>query len=148
MLLCVSIDDRDPRIVSVKLEYHLRGVALANQLMMEAEDFPPLYQSGVRYLVDPDSARTQRVLNCAEVLEAGKADCKSLACYQLGWYWRHAPSPAAAAGYALVVSWKDYDHDPLGVGLQPVDGICRVFHIEISKPNGSLEDPSSRVPRA
>lgn len=148
MLLSINIHDRDPRIVRAKLEYHLRGVALSNQLVMETHDMPSLYDSGVRYRVDPRSAAEQLVLDCIEVLSAGEADCKSLAVYQLGYYRAHAATPELAEGYGLIVGWKDFSRDPLGVGLVPVDGVCRVFHVELTLPDGTREDPSSLVQRA
>jgi hypothetical protein len=148
MLLCVSINDRDARIVRAKLNYHLMGVVQANRLIMEALSVPPLYSSGVRYRVDPRSARVQPVLDCLEVLAAGEADCKSLAAYQLASYRHAARSEAEAQAFGFKIDWRDYDHDPLGVGLEPRDGVCRVFHVQILTPDGGLEDPSSHLQRA
>ena len=148
MLLCLSINDRAPEIVRLKLGYHLLGVVHANRLIMEAQHIPGLYQSGVRYRVDPTSAQQQRVLDCLEVLQDGAADCKSLACYLLAGYRHAARSEAEALAYDLAITWQDFDHDPLNVGLTPLGGICRVFHVCISKPDGSLEDPSARLKRA
>jgi hypothetical protein len=148
VLLCLSVNDLDPEIVRLKLGYHLLGVTYANQLIMEAQHIPALYQSGVRYRVDPTSAQQQRVLDCLEVLQDGAADCKSLACYQLASYRHAARSEAEALAYDLAITWQDFDHDPLDVGLVPLGGLCRVFHVTISKPDGSFEDPSARLKRA
>jgi hypothetical protein len=148
MLLCLSINDLDPVIVRLKLAYILMGVVHANRLIMEAQRIPPLYQSGVRYRVDPKSAKEQRVLDCLEVLQDGAADCKSLACYLLAGYRHAARSEAEALAYDLAISWQEFDHDPLDIGLVPLNGLCRVFHVQIQKPDGSFEDPSTRLKRA
>lgn len=147
MLLCVTVDDDDPRVVREKLAYFLEGVARSNQLLMEQRRIPPLYESGVGYLVDPDSAERQHVLDCLEVLQAGAADCKSLAAYRLAELRHRAPTASAARAYEWLITWQNFRRDPLGVGLKPRGGVCRVYHVAISLPDGSSEDPSQLVPR-
>lgn len=49
--------------------------------MAEIGSLPPLYQSGVRYEVDPPGP--QRILRPRQVFEKRTADCKSLIVYRL-----------------------------------------------------------------
>lgn len=148
MLLCVTIDDDDPRVVRAKLGWVLEGVARSNRLVMEAQSIPPLYESGVGYLVDPDSAERQHVLDCLEVLQSGAADCKSLAAYRMAELRHAARSEAEADACEWRITWRNFRRDPLNVGLTPRGGVCRVYHVEIRKPDGSIEDPSRLVRRA
>jgi hypothetical protein len=145
VLLGITVDSEYPEEVAAQLGYHIQGVAQANRLIMRRERIPSLYRSGVGYKVEPWAAHLQSLSNCREVLQRGWCECKSASAYLLATYREQAGSEELARQYDLQISWSDKPTDPLGVGLVPRDGIVRVFHIVVMKPDGSIEDPQKRL---
>jgi len=82
---------------------------------------PPLYESGVRYALEP---RGERWLDCVRVLELGRGDCEDLAT------WRAAELRLGGDPGAVCM----FSARPRGSG--------RLIHIIVQRGDGTLEDPS------
>ncbi len=147
MILEWEVDSDDPEEVKAQMGYFLNGVVQANRLIMLRERIPPLYKSGVRYALDPDSARVQRLPSCKRVLADRYADCKGLAAYLCAERRNAARSEEEAMLIDIDITWTDRDEDPLGVQLQPRNGVVRVFHANVIGADGRIENPSQRLRR-
>jgi hypothetical protein len=142
-----TIDAEDIEEVKGELAYHLNGIAQRNRYILYRERFPRLYRSGVRYDLAEDIAYVQRLLNCRQVLAEGAACCKSLCAWRVGELRNDAASEAEAARVDFLIEHEDFAADPLGVGLQPRNGLVRVWHVNVIKADGSMENPSRRLRR-
>lgn len=142
-----EVDAEDPEEVKAELGFHLNGIAQRNRRILARERFPRLYRSGVRYGTDKDVAYVQRLLNCRQVLRQRKACCKSLCAWRVAELRNDAPNEQQAALVDFVIEHEDLDHDPLGVGLRPraSDGLIRVYHVNVLRADGSVENPSRRL---
>jgi hypothetical protein len=142
-----TIDAEDPEEVKAELAYHLNGLAQRNRNILSRERFPRLYQSGVRYDLADDIAYVQRLLNCRQVLAERSACCKSLCAWRVGELRNDAANEHEASLVDFLIEHEEFDHDPLGVGLQPRNGLVRLYHVNVVKADGSVENPSRRLRR-
>lgn len=159
----------DPDQVAAVARYFLRGVILANRMLIRAGLVPTLYTSGVRYRPEPwpcrcnnckasNPPRAERCSRCGStslnyveefadaltVLERGWADCDDLA------PWRAAELQEAGDARAdCKIIWKTFCKDCKAEVKKK--GICagcgsnrhrRVFHVKTRHGNGRVEDPS------
>jgi hypothetical protein len=85
---------------------------------------PPLYLSGVRYRSEPASAESFR--DARATLERGHGDCAHLAT------WRCAELRRSNEAATLVVTFAPY-------------GRSKVFHVQVRRGDGSVEDPSREL---
>jgi hypothetical protein len=142
-----TCDAEDPEEVKAELAYHLNGIAQRNRNILDRERFPRLYRSGVRYGVDEDIAFVQRLLNCRQVLAQRFACCKSLCAWRVAELRNDARSEHEAALIDFAIDSEEFDRDPLRVGLQPRNGLVRVYHVNVVKADGSVENPSRKLRR-
>ena len=103
----------------------LEGLTATNAVMMRRAQelggqWPPLYESGIRYVAEPSFGNLQKWPNAAQVLLAGQADCKGLAAWRAA-ELRLAGEPAIA--YA-------YESGP------------QRYHAVVRRADGTTEDPS------
>jgi hypothetical protein len=124
--------------------YFLRGVILANRLLIRAGHVPKLYSSGVRYRPEPWGQGVEEFADAKIVLERGWGDCDDLS------PWRTAELQEAGDERAdSKISWKVRCKNCGGkVNSNPKCGRCgstrrmRGFHVTTRHGNGRVEDPS------
>lgn len=145
MIGLIVIDD-DPEVAQGEILWHLEGIVRSNQWLLLRHRVPPLYSSGVAYRPEPWAARAQSFSKLSECLMRGWAECKALAA------WRCAEArnadPDRADEYRLHLSRRDYAAGQRPPGyreLQPRAGRTRLWHVQLQLPDGSLEDPSTKV---
>lgn len=128
----------------------LNLVAQRNREILTESRFPPLYQSGVRYGVDPDIAQVQRLLTVEDIMARRPriACCKSLCCWRVAELRNAARSEQEAALIDFEIEKEDFDRDPIRVGLQPnAHGLVRLWHVNVVRADGRVENPSRRLRR-
>jgi hypothetical protein len=140
MRFLITVDDDDPEVVRAQVAYYLEGVVGANRLLLRrhGKRIPHIYRSGVRYQIEPWAAEYQSASNALEILERGWTECKGASAWLCAWYREHAANESEARRYALNIYPRDYDMP---------SGLLRLFHVQVSKPDGSIEDPSKVLQR-
>lgn len=159
----------DPDQVAAVARYFLRGVILANRMLIRAGLVPTLYKSGVRYRPEPwpctckrcgaqnppraecctkcGSAELDRLEEFADaltVLKRGWGDCDDLS------PWRTAElQESGDAGADSKISWKTRCKNCGAAVKSKVKcdqcastRIGRVFHVVTRRGDGRVEDPS------
>jgi hypothetical protein len=141
-----TIDEEDPEEVRAELAYHLNGTAMRNRQILASDPrIPRLYKSGVRYGLDADIDRVQRFLNVRQVLAQRFACCKSLCAWRVAELRNDARDENEAARVDFDITWEDSRTDPLRVGLVPKNGFVRLWHVNVRRADGSIENPSRRL---
>jgi hypothetical protein len=135
MRFLITVDDDDAEVVRAQVAYYLNGVVGANRLLMRRHGrrIPHLYRSGVRYQIEPWAAEYQSASNCLEILERGWTECKGASAWLCAWYRERAANEDEARRNDFHIVARDYDLDT---------GRVRLFHVQVSRPDGSIEDPS------
>jgi hypothetical protein len=96
------------------------ALARWNQAMLGPWNLPPLYESGVKY-----KAETQQTLcDAKEIYRRGQADCGPLGA------WRVAELRRAGEHATLRIYWRKIQNG------------SRLFHCQVRRANGLIEDPS------
>jgi hypothetical protein len=137
----ITVDDPDPEVARAQIAYYLEGVIGANRLLIRRHGrrIPHIYRSGVRYQIeesagDVDPARQyQTVGNCLEIMARRFTECMGASAWLCAWYRERAASEDAARRYGLHIYPNDYDLP---------SGLLRLFHVQVARPDGSIEDPS------
>lgn len=147
MKVVVTIDDKSPVVVAALTRAYLEVLITQNRYLMKAHGgrIPPLYESGIRFRIEPWAETVQHFATCMEAIERGHADCKVLCCYRVAELREAAPTKAQAAKYRLKLYWRIFtDDDPLhdGVGSAKQRRSMRIYHVQVRHPNGAVEDPS------
>lgn len=114
---------RDPQLGEAFGYCLLRGLALVNERLVREGAVPRLYESGVRYVLDPPGQDT--FADALHVWRAKQADCSSLVAWRVGELWA---SGERGADFRL-------RHYQLGPGEW-------LYHIYLVRANGKIEDPS------
>lgn len=132
------------------LQACVHALAEINLVMLEHNpELPGLYDSGVRYLTDPNAWRAQTMKSIPTVLEQGGTDCKNLAGYELAFKWlAELPPPPLGFGQRMSrgkIYWRFLEDDKLRKQL-PADILAqlpaqgpipagRLFHAETRSPD-------------
>ena len=104
----------------------LKILVYANLIYLRAHpNAPKLYQSGVRYIREP--LGVEYFQNVPSILRTGGADCEDLA----SWRVAELILEGEPAEPAIRVTVKD-------------DGF-RLYHIQVRRADGSIEDPSAHL---
>jgi len=107
----------DPELLSAALE----GLVAVNLALMDRQEFPPLYRSGVRYRRE---RRTERWKNIRQIFLALFGDCEDLSA------WRVAELRRAGE---------------LGAFCEVVKVGPSLWHVRVRREDGRIEDPSRRL---
>jgi hypothetical protein len=146
MQVVLTIDDESAEVIALQTRFHLEGIVRANQwLMLKNPRIPPLYQSGVKFRLEPWAMQVQHFSNCMQVLKRGWGDCKTLSAWRLASLRNAASTPEIAGRYGLKIYWRVHDDDdPLhdAAGSTAARRQLRIFHVQVRHPNGAIEDPS------
>lgn len=159
----------DPDQVAAVARYFLRGVVLANRMLIRAGLVPTLYKSGVRYRPEPwpstckncgakNAPRAEQCTECgSRNLEGVEEFADALTVLRRGWGdcddlspWRTAELQEAGDAKAdSKISWKTRCKDcGARVTRDPKCQHCgstrrrRVFHVVTRRGDGRVEDPS------
>jgi hypothetical protein len=139
--LVTTVDDEDPEVVGVMTRYYLEGLAGINGWLMrkKSHKIPPLYESGIRFRLEPWAEQVQFYANALEVLEQGFGDCKMLSAWRVAELrLRH---PDLQFGFHLYS--RKHDRDPLHGSLGSARVTWVVYHVEVETPwTPPLEDVS------
>jgi hypothetical protein len=143
--IVLTVDDESEKVVSAQARSLLEFVVLQNRWLMHTQPrIPPLYQSGVRFRMQPWAARVQHFATCVQVLQRGWSDCGPLG----AWRVAEVQEAAIASGHpelvkdiGLHIYCRIRDRDGLHAGLGDRAKI-RIFHVQVIHPNGAIEDPS------
>jgi len=148
VIALVSIDDDDEQVAKAEIAWLLEGVTRRNQLLLLEHSVPPLYGGAIAYRPEPWSASAQSFSNLREVVLRRWGECKSLSCWAMALHRNAASSPAEAARFTWDIRHRDYaaGQQPRGYRLAPRRGRTRLWHVRLKLPDGSIEDPSERVP--
>ncbi len=135
----------DPDQVADVARYFLRGVILANRLLIRSGVIPALYNSGVRYRPEPWGPGVEEFADALTVLRRGWGDCDDLS------PWRTAELQEQGDAKAdSKISWKTRCKN-CGAKVNNKDAPCprcgsrrfnRVFHVVTRRGDGRVEDPS------
>jgi hypothetical protein len=101
------------------LEALLEGLVRVNLRLLDRSALPPLYQSGARYRRERKGSEDWKT--CERVYSSRSGDCEDLAAWRVA-ELRHAGEVDAVA---IVVP-----------------GGPRIWHVQVMRANGSVEDPS------
>jgi hypothetical protein len=132
MKIVATVDDEDQEVVAIQTRYFLEGVTSVNRWLMRKRHLriPPLYESGVRFRLEPWADDVQFFANVLEVIEQGWGDCKMLCA------WRCAElreqRPHETFGFKLY--WREVDADPLHAALGRKRIKYDVYHVQIRLP--------------
>lgn len=131
----------------------LQRVIADNVRLFQARKVPRLYGSGIRYRRPKlGSDGKQRILNAAEVVQAGEGTCVDLACYRaaelcavgdarIGVHaCKRSKSGGCEHGY-LHINGQTIPACP-NVKLYYRPHLEGIYHVEVRLPNGDAEDPS------
>jgi hypothetical protein len=146
--IVITVNDDSAEAVALLTRYYLEGLVRQNVWLMHRLGplVPPLYQSGVRFRLEPWARQVQHFANAVEILDRGWADCKGLSAYRCAEARKLAKTPAEARGYGLKIYWRLHDVDPLHAALGAAEGPAareyRIYHVQVRHPDGSVEDPS------
>ena len=97
---------------------HMVIVVGVNRIILKRKLVPPLYKSGVRFREEPPGVET--FVDALTCFKARFGDCAHLAA------WRCAELQEQGEKAAIRVKWT-----------QPV------YHVQVRRGNGSIEDPSA-----
>ena len=107
----------DVSVIARRLTAVAVGLVAVNRVERELRDYPPLYESGVRYRQEPRGV--DRWLTIPLVLAAGVGDCEDLA------GWRTSELPEGRARVLVIPTSTE-----------------RLFHAIVEYDDGAREDPS------
>lgn len=102
----------------------LDAAVVINRLYLRSHHVPPLYESGVRYQLEPEDGRPEEFALVPKILERGWGDCDDLA------PWRVAELQEAGESAKIRISWR-----------RRRDG-GRLYHVVVRRGDGRVEDPS------
>ena len=74
-----ALSDRDRGIYRACILYVLEGLTRCNVAMMRSRKVPRLYESGIRYELEPE---TEDWKDCVALLRDLRGDCEDLTCYR------------------------------------------------------------------
>jgi hypothetical protein len=107
----------------------VHAVAEINLAYLEAHpETPSLYESGVKYQLEPPSQGYESIRSIPVMLQEGGHDCASLCAFRLAELWRDELKTHGAKLSVAKIYWRNH---PNG----------RLFHCEVRTPAG-VEDPS------
>lgn len=102
----------------------LNALVMVNRIELRSDKrIPPLYRSGVRY--QREDAGKEEFQDIYSILAAKVGDCEDLAS------WRVAELQEAGENASIRIKWRE----------NPDTG-KRLFHIQVRRADGSIEDPS------
>lgn len=121
---------KDWRRLKARLDPLLFGLHECNRAYLREEPLtPPLYESGIKYRVEPLRPRVREQWQDIELtIKRGHGDCEDLAA------WRSAE--LAQAGIAA---------RPIAILSGELPGGVRVMHAVVQLPDGTIEDPSKHL---
>lgn len=101
----------------------LQALVMVNRIALRSDKrIPPMYRAGIRYKREPSGQETFRDLYVILANKGG--DCAHLAA------WRVAELQEAGENATIRVTWKTTRRGP------------RLFHVQVRRGNGKIEDPS------
>jgi len=119
----------------------LENLGLLRKARSQGKPYPKLYQSGVRYKLEPYRKRYQELATIPRVLARGWGDCKHLVAWRIAEEWERLLPPdkgpplnfwAPSAGLPMpLIYWRTDE-----------TGKTQIFHAELRHPSGRREDPS------
>lgn len=142
MRAVVTIDDDDPEVVAIETRSMLEMVASVNRWHMRKRRhrIPPLYESGIRFRLEPWAEEVQWFANCLEVLEQGWGDCKMLCAWRIAELRERYPSLDFAFHITrgeLSAASTDSLHAAFGGRARRIK--VDLFHVQIALPEGYPE---------
>jgi hypothetical protein len=117
---------RHPLLFANYVRGALRSLVMVDEWMCRLGMLPPIYESGVRFRKEPQGKETFR--DASVVLNRGHGDCAHLA------PWRCAELRAKGEDARLRVKWSC-----------PAWKRKRLFHVQVRRESGRIEDPSRRL---
>jgi hypothetical protein len=114
-----------PKAFALWVRACLRSLVMLDRWLLEAGLVPPLYKSGVRFRREPKGVETFR--DATDVWARGHGDCAHLAA------WRAGELQAMGEKAQLRVKWGWRKGRP------------RLFHVQVRRANGTVEDPSRKL---
>ena len=117
---------RRSRIFGIVIKAILEALVWVNLYYLRFHRVPPIYQSGVRYQLEPDGWECESFDSIPAILARGWGDCDDLA------PWRCAELRAQGEKAKIRIQWKQ----------SPISG-QKLFHIVVRREDGSIEDPSA-----
>lgn len=117
---------RHPLLFALYVREALRSLVRVNEWMCSLGMLPPLYRSGVRFRKEPKGRESFR--DASVVLKRGHGDCAHLA------PWRCGELRANGENAGLRVKWSC-----------PAWKRKRLFHVQVRREDGRIEDPSRRL---
>ena len=117
-----------PEVKVQIIEKLLEALIFANECWLRAgnEGTPPLYQSGVPYVSEPPGRDNWQ--DIPRTIELREGDCEDLACWRIAELRVKFKEPRAAPH----VIYKEL-------------GDFTLFHIQVRRQDGSVEDPSKHL---
>jgi len=106
------------RAVPELLAAALKGLVAVNRVLMRAGDYPPLYESGIRYVKEPRGRENWQTAE--DLLRAKEGDCEDLASYRAAELQLRGEMATAHV----------------------IKSAPRRYHAVVLRGDGSIEDPS------
>jgi len=111
------------RFLGLFIKPILDALVTVNRLYIRTHHVPPLYQSGVRYMQEPEDGKPEEFAAIPVVLSRGWADCDDLAPYRV------AELQEAGEKARIRITWRRH-------------GKRRTYHVLVRRGDGRIEDPS------
>lgn len=119
---------RNSKFFATVARFAIESAILVNRAHLRAfPNTPPLYSSGVRYRREPPGV--EDFSDIEAIIRRGYGDCAQL----VAWRVAELRERGEAAGVRII--WRKYT--PRG---KP-----RVFHVQVRREDGRIEDPSVRL---
>jgi hypothetical protein len=130
MRIVVTIDPRklEPELVALLAGTYLRGVVLRNRIAIRRGEVGSLYHSDVEYEREPWAGEFEEFADCLTVDRRGWGDCDDLVA------WRVAELQELGERADVSISCP-YPFRKRGI----------LYHAQVRRGDGSLEDPSARL---
>jgi hypothetical protein len=128
---------RTPRQLAAQCRAKLFDVVRSNVDLIQARrrmgrPLPSIYQSGVWFTREPWCGLFEEFADITTCLRRGWLDCDDACAWRLAEYWDAARREVGG----IKIYWRP---EPNGEGI-------RIFHAQVRKPDGGIEDPSRRLP--
>jgi len=117
---------REPLVLAALARGFLRSSVLVNRAIMQRWDIPPLYEAGVQFGREPWHGKgVEEFADCLTVYQRGWGDCDDLAPYRVA----ELQEQGERADFRIYWRFNRRGH-------------LEVFHIQVRRANGWIEDPS------
>lgn len=106
---------------------------------------PSIYDAGVFFCREPWAGKFEEFANICQIIERGWADCDDACGWVCASYWAQGSNGLAGARV-----WPEPERLKAGIKIywrpKTEDQPMTIYHAQVRLPDGTIEDPSRRLP--